>query len=35
MERERRDAWIRFFECCLHLSYKLGIKKWQARTTEE
>lgn len=28
-------AWIRFFECCLHLSYKLGIKKWQARTVEE
>lgn len=24
-------AWIRFFECCLHLSYKLGIEKWQAR----
>jgi hypothetical protein len=22
-------AWIRFFECCLHLSYRLGIKKWQ------
>jgi len=28
-------AWIRFFECCLHLSYKLGIKKWQACTVEE
>lgn len=25
-------AWIRFLECCLHLSYKLGIKKWQARS---
>lgn len=24
-------AWIRLFECCLHLSYKLGIKKWQVR----
>lgn len=24
-------AWIRFFECLLHLSYKLGLKKWQAR----
>ncbi|XP_018338944.1 PREDICTED: uncharacterized protein LOC108756365 [Trachymyrmex septentrionalis] len=24
-------AWIRCFECCLHLSYKLDIKKWQAR----
>ncbi|XP_047139099.2 uncharacterized protein LOC124815008 [Hydra vulgaris] len=23
-------AWIRFFECFLHLGYKLGIKKWQA-----
>ena len=22
-------------ECCLHLSYKLPIKKWQARTKEE
>ncbi|XP_024875226.1 uncharacterized protein LOC112456728 [Temnothorax curvispinosus] len=28
-------AWIRLFECLLHLSYKLGIKKWQARSTEE
>lgn len=28
-------AWIRFFECCLHLSYRLKIKKWQARTEEE
>lgn len=28
-------AWIRFFECCLHLSYRLEIKKWQARTEEE
>ncbi|XP_076292832.1 uncharacterized protein LOC143215029 [Lasioglossum baleicum] len=28
-------AWIRFFECCLHLSYKLGIQKWQARNHEE
>ncbi|XP_076635462.1 uncharacterized protein LOC143348753 [Colletes latitarsis] len=28
-------TWIRFFECCLHLSYKLPIKKWQARSTEE
>ncbi|KAG5881960.1 hypothetical protein JTB14_020524 [Gonioctena quinquepunctata] len=24
-------AWIRFFECCLHVGYKLNIKKWQAR----
>lgn len=28
-------VWIRFFECCLHLSYKLDIKKWQARSSEE
>jgi len=28
-------AWIRFFECLLHLSYKIGIKKWQARGGEE
>jgi len=24
-------GWIRFFECLLHLSYKLPLKKWQAR----
>lgn len=24
-------AWIRFFECLLHMSYKLPIKTWQAR----
>ncbi|KAJ4425626.1 hypothetical protein ANN_27822 [Periplaneta americana] len=28
-------AWIRLFECLLHLSYKLDIKKWQIRTDEE
>lgn len=28
-------AWIRCFEYCLHLSYKLGIQKWQARSSEE
>lgn len=28
-------AWIRCFEYCLHLSYKLGIRKWQARSPEE
>lgn len=22
-------AWIRFFECCLHLSYRLFIEKWK------
>lgn len=24
-------GWIRFFECLLHISYKLPIQKWQAR----
>ena len=28
-------AWIRFFEFFLHLGYKLGIKKWQARSEED
>lgn len=28
-------AWIRFFECCLHVGYKLGIEKWQARTAND
>jgi len=28
-------AWIRFFECLLHLSYKIEIKKWQARQPED
>ena len=28
-------AWIRFFEFFLHLGYKLGNKKWQARSEEE
>jgi hypothetical protein len=28
-------AWIWFFECLLHLSYKIGIKKCQARGDEE
>lgn len=23
-------AWIRFFECLIHISYRLEIKKWQA-----
>lgn len=22
-------AWIRFLECCLHISYRLTIQKWQ------
>lgn len=28
-------AWIRCFECLLHLSYKLAVKKWQVRQEEE
>ena len=28
-------CWIRFFECLLHIAYKLEIKKWQARMTED
>lgn len=28
-------AWIRFFECLLHLSYKLNIGKWQVRQKED
>lgn len=28
-------AWIRFFECCLHLSYKLDIKKWKVSENDE
>lgn len=28
-------AWIRCFECFLHISYKLNIKKWQARSDED
>lgn len=24
-------AWIRFFECILHVAYKLPLKKWQVR----
>lgn len=28
-------AWIRFFECCIHISYRLGIEKWQARSESE
>ena len=27
-------AWIRFFECLLHISYRLPFKKWQARDKE-
>lgn len=28
-------AWIRFFEYFLHVSYRLDIRKWQAKTSEE
>lgn len=28
-------TWIRFFECLIHLAYKLPLKKWQARGTED
>uniref|UniRef100_A0A2S2PFW3 V(D)J recombination-activating protein 1 RNase H domain-containing protein n=1 Tax=Schizaphis graminum TaxID=13262 RepID=A0A2S2PFW3_SCHGA len=27
-------AWIRFFECLLHISYRLEFKRWSVRTTE-
>lgn len=28
-------CWIRFFMYLIHVSYRLGIKKWQARTPED
>ena len=28
-------TWIRCFECLQHISYKLDIKKWHARSIEE
>ena len=28
-------AWIRFFECCLHFSYRLETKKWQIRSEKD
>lgn len=28
-------AWIRFFECFLHIGYKIGVHKWQTRKDEE
>lgn len=28
-------AWIRSFECLLHISYRLDIKKWQARGDDD
>lgn len=27
-------AWIRLFECILHMSYKLDVKKWQLRNAK-
>lgn len=28
-------AWIRFFECLLHVSYRLEVKKWQVRGEDQ
>lgn len=28
-------TWIRFFECLIHISYRLDLKKWQVRGAEE
>jgi len=28
-------AWIRFFECLIHVAYRLGFKKWQARGNDQ
>ena len=28
-------AWVRFFECMLHISYRLDITKWQVRSDED
>lgn len=27
-------VWIRFFECCLHISYRITFKQWQVRSEE-
>jgi len=27
-------SWIRFFECIIHISYRLDIKSWQTRDPE-
>ena len=27
--------WIRSMECCLHISYRMEIKKWQARKEDK
>ena len=31
----RHNAWVRFFECLIHISNKIPIKKWQTRGDEE
>lgn len=28
-------AWIRCLECCLHISYRLNLKKWQIRNQDD
>lgn len=28
-------AWIRIFECCLHISYRLPVKSWQMRFDDQ
>lgn len=28
-------CWIRFFECIIHIAYKLKIQKWKVRTNED
>lgn len=28
-------AWIRFFECILHIAYRLPIDKWQVRNEDK
>lgn len=28
-------CWIRFFECLLHISYRIPIKKWQVKNAED
>ena len=28
-------AWIRFFECVIHISYRIKIKKWQIKRKED
>ena len=28
-------AWIRFLECLLHISYRIGVKKWQVKGKDD